>query len=307
MTAIDPNLPIQECGGVQYQIVRPLVKIENVNYTVHTKSGKKLLIRDIGTEAQPFLINDLAHADDHNQGHIIAVLGRSGGGKSTLFRLLSGMSAPSQGSILIPKHTRHHGKAVDEFDHLVPVIEGTVGLVQQDYPLSRNQSVFSMLMEAAKMGGIPADKRVAEVESSLKEWGIYDQRDQSANQLSGGQKQRVAIVEQTLCAHHFIILDEPFSGLDVKNTAALKNTFKKIIDTDEFNTIFFSTHIIELAVELSDHIYVIGYEYDDKGKQLPGGTVIAQYDLKKMGMAWQPYDARHAQLKKEIENLIIEN
>jgi polar amino acid transport system ATP-binding protein len=307
MTAIDQNLPIQQCGGVQYQIVRPLVKIENVRYSVHSKGQRKLLLRDIGTEAQPFLINDLAHADAHNQGHIIAVLGRSGGGKSTLFRLLSGMSAPTMGSIVIPKHSRRHGKAVDEFDHLVPVTEGTVGLVQQDYPLSRNQTVYSMLMEAAKMGGIPSDKRVAEVDESLKEWGIYDQRDQSANQLSGGQKQRVAIIEQILCSHHFIILDEPFSGLDVKNTAALKSTFKKIIDTDEFNTIFFSTHIIELAVELADHIYVIGYEYDEKGKQLPGGTIIAQYDLKKMGMAWQPYDERHMKLKTEIENLIIEN
>ena len=303
MTAINTNFPILDAGGIQYQAIRPLIQINNLSYSVKNGSSRKLLLRDIGTPEKPFLVNDVVRMDANDQGQIIAVLGRSGGGKSTLFKLLAGLNKPTTGEILIPKHTRDH----DELDKLTSVQEGSVGFVQQNYPLSRNQSVRSMLLEAASMGKVPSKERRDMVDKYLKEWGLYDQSGQSANQLSGGQRQRVAIIEQLLCSHHFIILDEPFSGLDVKNTDALKQTFNKITSVDEINTIFFSTHVIQLATELADQIFVIGYEYDEQGKQLQGGTIIAQYDLKAMGIAWRPYGAEHRKLRYEIEDLIKAN
>jgi ABC-type multidrug transport system ATPase subunit len=288
------DYPVLDSGGIPYVITRSLVQINNLSYTVPNNGRPKLLLRDIGTEAKPFLVNDVKRIDVENQGQIVAVLGRSGGGKSTLFKLLAGLNKPTTGEILIPNGG----------NMLTKVKEGSVGFVQQTYPLSRNQSVRSMLMEAAAMGKVPHKERRGMVDQYLKDWGIFNQSGQSANQLSGGQRQRVAIIEQLLCSHHFIILDEPFSGLDVKNTEALKDTFRKITTVDEINTIFFSTHVIQLATELADQIFVIGYEYDDQGNQLEGGTIIAQYDLKAMGIAWRPYGAEHRKLRYEIEDLI---
>lgn len=289
--------PILDAGGIPYIITQPLVQINNLSYTVPNNGHPKLLLRDIGTEAKPFLVNDVKRIDFENQGQIVAVLGRSGGGKSTLFKLLAGLAKPTVGEILIPNGV----------NILTTVKEGAVGFVQQTYPLSRNQSVRSMLLEAAAMGNVPRIERRAMVDQYLKDWGVYNQSGQSANQLSGGQRQRVAIIEQLLCSHHFIVMDEPFSGLDVKNTDALKQTFKKITSVDEINTIFFSTHNIQLATELADQIFVIGYEYDEQGTQIEGGTIIAQYDLKAMGIAWRPYGAEHRKLRYEIEDLITAN
>ena len=286
-----------------YNIIRPLIQIQNLSYVVNNNGEKKTLLRDIGTETNPFLINDITRPDIENTGQCTAFVGRSGGGKTTLAKLISGLIKPTTGQILIPKHTRDH----DELDKLVEVEEGTVGLVQQDYPLSRNQTVQGMLWDAAIQGKIPRKDRKGIIDKYLEDWGLKEQRRQSANQLSGGQRQRLAIMEQLLCSHHFIIFDEPFSGLDPKNVDGLKKVFNQIISVDEINTILFSTHDLHLAVELADQIYVIGYEKDDKGVYLEGGTIIKQYDLKLMGMAWQPYGSKHQELKEEIKNIIENN
>jgi len=286
-----------------YNIIRPLIQIHNLSYVVNNNGEKKTLLRDIGTEANPFLINDITRPEIENTGQCVAFVGRSGGGKTTLAKLLSGLIKPTNGDILIPKHTRDH----DELDKLIEVEEGTVGLVQQDYPLSRNQTVQGMLWDAAIQGKIPRKDRKGIIDKYLEDWGLTNQRRQSSNQLSGGQRQRLAIMEQLLCSHHFIIFDEPFSGLDPKNVDGLKKVFNQIITVDEINTILFSTHDLHLAVELADQIYVIGYEKDDKGVYLEGGTIIKQYDLKLMGLAWQPYGPKHQELKEEIKDLIENN
>ena len=286
-----------------YNIIRPLIQINNLSYSVKTKDGNKILLRDIGTESNPFLINDISRPDIENTGQTVAIVGRSGGGKSTLFRLIAGLSKPTTGQVLIPKHSRNH----DELDKLIPVEEGAVGLVQQNYPLSRNQSVQGMLWDAAVQGKIPRKDRKNVIEKYLEDWGMTDQRHQAKNQLSGGQQQRAAIMEQLLCSHHFLIFDEPFSGLDPKNVDGLKKVFNQIVTVDEINTILFSTHDLHLAVELADQIFVVGYEKNEKGEYIPGGTIIKQYDLKQMGMAWMTYGNRHQEIKEEIKQIIETN
>lgn len=286
-----------------YNIIRPLIQINELSFEVNTKDGKKLLLRDIGTEKMPFLVNDITRPNIENTGQTIAVVGPSGGGKSTFFKLLAGLVKPTKGQILIPKHTIDH----DELDKLVPVQEGSVGFVQQNYPLSRNQSIQGMLNDAAIQGGIPRKQRREIIDTYLNDWGLKDQRHQSKNQLSGGQRQRVAIMEQLLCSHHFIIFDEPFSGLDAKNVNSLISVYNKIVTVDEINTIIFSTHDLHLAVQLADQIFVIGYEKNENGGKIPGGTIIKEYDLKEMGLAWKEYGTHHQTLKEEIKKIIEEN
>ena len=279
---------------LEYEIQKALISVLGVSKVINGK----VILRDIGIDGKPFIISDVVRPG-MKQGQRVAVVGRSGSGKSTLFKLMAGIYHPTTGSVRIPDPNNSSNYEYVE--------AGDIGFVQQSYPLSRNESVYKMLMDAARQGHIPRKDRDAVVKQYLETWGLRGQMYQSARQLSGGQKQRVAIIEQILCSHHFIIFDEPFSGLDVKNIEDVKRSFDQITTSDEINTVIFSTHDIHLAVELSDTVIVLGYEKDPTGKVIPGGTIIAEYNLMEMGLAWEPYGDGHRKLATEIQNLIINN
>lgn len=269
--------------------------IEINNLTV--QYGNKVILRDIGNESIPFRVNDVKR-EGMVQGQIVAILGRSGRGKSTLFRNIVGIEKPTSGRIIIPKDF--------EGTEYKNIEEGDVGFVQQSFPLSRNQSVYEMLKDAVKMGG-HKENGVTLINQYLNDWGLTSQKKQYANQLSGGQRQRVAIIEQLLCSHFFIVLDEPFSGLDVKNIEEVKDAINKLTTSSEINTVLFSTHNIELAVSIADSIYLVGYEKDEHGNFKPGGTLLTHYDLKKLGIAWTPYSKDHIDIVEKLKQKMIES
>lgn len=272
--------------------LEPLLKIEGVCKEI----DKKVILRDVGTEEQPFVISNITRPDMREglkQGQTVALLGRSGSGKSTLMRLMSGVHPVAKG--LITRASRSQAGTY------VPVAKGDFGYVQQGFPLSRLQSVYQMLWDAAGQGYVSKEEKYKEIDKYLKTWELWDQRFLFPSQLSGGQRQRVAIVEQLLCSHTFILLDEPFSGLDIGNIDSVKHSMNKITTTDEINTIIFSTHDIRLAVELADLIFVIGCE---TGK--PGGTLLGRFDLKDCGLAWSDtFTAAHEDKVQEIKKFIL--
>lgn len=260
--------------SISYSLAEDLLVVENVKVVY----GNRTIIRDIGTSQIPFVIKDVKR-DSMQQGQTVAVLGRSGRGKSTLFKAITGIIQPAHGSIKIPDARREN--------IFRPVKEGDVGFVQQNFPLSRNQTVVEMLQNAALQGNIPVNERKAIIDEHIENWGLKEQRNLAPNQLSGGQKQRVAIIEQLLCSHHYVVFDEPFSGLDVCNIEDVCASFRKITTSHDINTIIFSTHDIDLAVGLADQIYIVGYEQNTNGEFIEGGTVVGYYDLKKLDLAWQ--------------------
>ena len=277
---------------MDYNIGEKLFSIKNLNYTIQNKK----ILRDIGNEKFPFEINNLMRNNTNSLGQIVAVLGRSGSGKSTLFKVLTGLITPSSGKVSIPELTK-----IGEYKS---VQEGEVGFVQQNYPLSRNQSVKEMLETACKMGTHSKSESTKMIDDYLKKWGLFEQRNLYTSQLSGGHKQRVAILEQLLCSHHFMVFDEPFSGLDIGNVIEVKECFRKIADQDDINTVIFSTHDIDLAVEIADLIYILGYEKDG-AELIPGGTVVDIIDLKLKGLAWKEFSAGHKELAKDICNTML--
>ncbi len=269
-----------------------LIEINNL----YVQYEDKIILRNIGNETIPFRINDI-HREGIKQGQVVAVLGKSGSGKSTLFKCIAGLVPPSKGRIIIPKDfTSKEYKNIEE---------GDVGFVQQSYPLSRNQSVFDMLKDAVVMGKHKEDAETI-INNYLSDWGLTEQKNLFPKQLSGGQKQRVAIIEQLLCSHFFIVLDEPFSGLDVKNIEEVKDAIQTLTTTSEINTVIFSTHNIELAVSIADSIYLISKEKDSQGSELPGGTITAHYDLKKLGIAWTPYSKEHISIVEKLKAKMLE-
>jgi ABC-type nitrate/sulfonate/bicarbonate transport system ATPase subunit len=238
-----------------------------------------------------------------NQGQTIAIVGRSGRGKSTLFRSLTGLEKPTTGRILIPDYSK---PIHDEVQPAKEVQEGDVGFVNQKYTLFRHKTVYQSLHFALRNTNISNDEKEAKINEYLTNWGLDKVRNQYPSQLSGGQKQRTAIVEQLLSSGYYMVLDEPFSGLDVGNIQSVKQAFKLINNSHELNTIIFSTHDIELAVELADSLYVIGYPKDAQGNEVPVGTILKHYDIKHLGLAWHnEFTKEHLQLCQEIKEVML--
>lgn len=238
---------------------------------------------------------DIVREGIEKTGQTIAFLGRSGRGKSTLFKVLTGLLKPTSGSALITNlKTEAH-------DDAKQIEEGDVGFVDQKYTLFRHKTITQIFQYALRKDKMSQVDKDALIKKYLEEWGLEEHKDKYSCELSGGQRQRTAIIEQMLTSKHFMVFDEPFSGLDVGNIEKVKTSFERILSADELNTIIFSTHDIKLAVELADSIYIIGH---------PEGvtdysTIIKHYDLKEMGMAWQEYDDRHRSLVKDIKELLI--
>ena len=257
--------------------------------------GDKTIIKDVNFQERDTVRPDVT------QGQTVCFLGRSGRGKSTLFKVLTGLINPTTGRVLIPDNGK---SSHDEHQPAKIVQEGDVGFVDQRYTLFRHKTVYQALLYAMRnIKGSEAEKK-EKILDYLNEWGLTAVKDQYPNELSGGQRQRTAIIEQVLSSCVYMVLDEPFSGLDVGNIASVKHAFSLISQSSEFNTIIFSTHDIELAVELADSIYILGYE--DKNSNDKYGTILKNYDLKKMGLAWQnEVTADHLELIKDIRGMLL--
>jgi ABC-type nitrate/sulfonate/bicarbonate transport system ATPase subunit len=261
-----------------------LLYVENLSVAY----DETVIIKDITLTEK-----DVFREGVENTGQVIAFVGRSGRGKSTFFKALTGLVPASSGKILIKDF-----EAKEENTAKV-VQEGNIGFVDQKYTLFRHKTVRQALKFALRKTTLSESEKDAKIMDYIAKWGLDNCTDKYPNELSGGQRQRTAIIEQLFSSDHFIVLDEPFSGLDVGNIEEVKKSFALLSSTSEFNTVIFSTHDIELAIELAQTIYIIGHPTLNGVKQ-SYGTIVAKYDLRDMGIAWKEFGADHTALTKEI-------
>ncbi|MGX7667813.1 ATP-binding cassette domain-containing protein [Flavobacterium pedocola] len=267
-----------------FEFKETLLYVENLSVAY----DKTVIIKDISLTEK-----DVVRASAENTGQVIAIVGRSGRGKSTFFKALTGLVQPCEGKILIKDFARNEANAAK------PVTEGDIGFVDQKYTLFRHKTVKQTLEFALRKSKLSKAEKEAKIHDYLSKWGLTKCIDKYPNELSGGQRQRTAIIEQLFSSDQFIVLDEPFSGLDVGNIEEVKKSFALLCDSSEFNTILFSTHDIELAIELAQSIYVIGHPTVN-GELQQYGTVVARYDLREMDLCWKEYGDEHRKLFKEI-------
>lgn len=279
--------------NLPYQLGDIILHVENLQVVY----DDKVIIDNINFTERNVIRPEL------EQGQTIAFLGRSGRGKSTLFRSLTGLETPTKGNVLIPDLLQ---PAVNGNQPAKPVHEGDVGFVDQKYTLFRNKTVWQALMFALRKSSLSEADKKNRITQYLEEWGLSKVKDHYPFQLSGGQRQRTAILEQLMCSVHYMVLDEPFSGLDVGNIQNAKNALALIGKSHELNTTIFSTHDIELAVELADSIHIIGYPTDNNGQLIPSGTILKTYDLKALGLAWnESFHSGHLDLVQQIKGEML--
>ncbi|HEX8549084.1 MAG TPA: ATP-binding cassette domain-containing protein [Cytophagaceae bacterium] len=239
-----------------------ILKVENVN--LHY--GDKQILRDIN-----FDIHNIKRPN-MEQGQVVSLIGRSGIGKTQLFKILSGLMRPTSGKV-----------SIDVDQH--PVIPGEVGIVPQNYILFNHRTIYHNLL----IGLSHPDNKLSGKEKNdlINEYaGSFDLTDHLKKyplQLSGGQRQRVSIIQQVLTGNKFILLDEPFSGLDVLMVDKVVNLLLKISTLNEFNTLIVVSHDIENALAISDTAFVLACKGDSKG-----ATITEKIDLIAHDFAWNP-------------------
>jgi ABC-type nitrate/sulfonate/bicarbonate transport system ATPase subunit len=247
-----------------YAIRDPILQVKDVSLRL----GGNPILRNMSFE-----IKDIHH-DDRTTGQIVGLLGPSGIGKTQLFRILAGLNRPDSGEVLIG----HPGK---------PVERGMVGVVAQHYPLFEHRTVWSNLMVAGGRSGKSGTACQGRAQELLQRFNLFDRRDFYPAQLSGGQRQRVAIAQQIMCSEQFLLMDEPFSGLDVVALDAVQELISEVTHAHTLNTTIIVSHDISAVCEIADMVILLGREMDENGRQIPGARVMATYNLGDLGLAWR--------------------
>ena len=247
-----------------YEYRATILKVSNVSQTL----GGNLILRDVN-----LAIRDI-YRPGQVTGQVVGLLGPSGVGKTRLFRIIAGMDEPDTGSVLIGEQG-------------IPVRRGMVGVVAQQYPLFEHRTVRGNLVVAGQRAGLSRAASREKAQEYLGRFRLDDGADRYPAQLSGGQRQRVAIAQQFMCSEHFLLLDEPFSGLDPLNADRVCDLIGEVAASHTLNTIIVVTHDIMAALTVSDTIWLLGRDRDAEGRIVPGARIQATFDLIERGLAWK--------------------
>ena len=180
-----------------------------------------------------------------NEGELMALLGPSGGGKTTVLRMIAGLELPTSGDVLI------RGQRVNDLS----VQQRNIGFVFQHYALFKSMNVFKNIAFGLKIKKWKRADIKARVAELLTLFGLEGLEKRYPHQLSGGQRQRVAIARALAPKPSVLLLDEPFGAVDAKIRQELREWLVTLHHDLNVTTIFV-THDQEEALEVSDRIVI---------------------------------------------------
>lgn len=192
-------------------------------------------------EDQLLMMENLSFSVEN--GAFISIIGASGCGKSTIFRLINGLEQPDKGNILVDGAPISGLKQYSAF------------MPQKDllFPWRSIEKNICLPME---LQGVPKKEQEERCTAILEQVGLLDYRKKSPKELSGGMKQRAAFARTLLSGADMLLLDEPFSALDYLTRVEMQEWL--LHQWEHFHkTILFITHDVEEAIFLSQSIYVI--------------------------------------------------
>lgn len=196
-----------------------------------TKSfGDRTILQDISIEIH-----------DHE---LVSLLGVSGGGKTTLFNVISGLIKPDCGQVFLDGE-EITGKP------------GKVSYMLQKDLLLPYRTVEDNVALPLVIGGMKKKDARKKAAPFFEEFGLSGTEKKYPSQLSGGMRQRAALLRTYLFSDKLALLDEPFSALDTLTKSAMHRWYLDVMEQIHLSTIFI-THDIDEAILLSDRIYILG-------------------------------------------------
>lgn len=193
------------------------------------------------------------------RGEIVALLGPNGAGKTTTFQLLTGMSAPDSGSILLDDINVTNVPFYDRAQF------GVSYLPQAPF-VPRSLSVEDNIVLVLKSRLADAAARQEKLSGLIAEFRLQTVRKSRVGELSGGQRRRCEIAITMACDPAFALLDEPFAGVDPKNTEEITNLIRHM--TDRNIGVLITDHKARELLRIVDRAYVI-----ESGRVLAEGKV----------------------------------
>ncbi|MCP4404864.1 MAG: heme ABC exporter ATP-binding protein CcmA [bacterium] len=180
------------------------------------------------------------------QGEFLALFGPNGAGKSTLLRILSTLSSPTEGTVrLLGIDPAKHGEQV----------RASIGVLSHNPLLIPTLTAYENLKFYAQMFGVTDLKQ--QIESRLKQVGLFEQRSQVVETFSRGMQQRLAIARAILHSPRILLLDEPFTGLDQDGIALLKLILQDFLQ--EGKTIIMTDHDFVRGLEFCTKVVIVNH------------------------------------------------
>jgi lipopolysaccharide export system ATP-binding protein len=193
-----------------------------------------------------------------NQGEIVGLLGPNGAGKTTSFYMIVGLIKPLSGKIFID----------DEEITMIPVYRRAqkgIGYLAQEASVFRQMSVEDNLISVLEMTKLPKEYQHQKVETLLTEFGLQHIRKSKGYQLSGGERRRTEIARALAIDPKFILLDEPFAGVDPIAVEDIQNIVRKLREKNI--GVLITDHNVHETLNITDRSYLL-YE----GSIMKAGT-----------------------------------
>jgi NitT/TauT family transport system ATP-binding protein len=176
-------------------------------------------------------------------GEFCAVVGPTGSGKSTTLSLVSGLEAPTAGEVLVRGRT-------------VTGIASEIGFVFQNDAVFPWKSVLDNVLAGPRFRGKPKSEAQANARDWLRRVGLSGFEDRYPHQLSGGMRKRVALAQSLINEPGILLMDEPFSALDVQTRVIMSAELLSLWDLNR-PAVVFVTHDLEEAIALADKVVVL--------------------------------------------------
>ena len=212
------------------------------------------------------------------EGEVMAIVGPSGGGKSTLLRCLNGLENFDSGAVSIAGHALAPG---GHHPGLLERLRRDVGMVFQQFNLFPNMSVLENVATAPRVvARVPLEAARERALALLDRVGLSSFASARPATLSGGQQQRVAIARALLQEPRLILADEPVASLDPANTTAVMDTLKAISRDDKI-PVLCNLHDLDIAMAYADRVVAMRagkVVFDGLPSQLSEATIKSVYE-----------------------------
>ncbi|HEY2826448.1 MAG TPA: amino acid ABC transporter ATP-binding protein [Pirellulales bacterium] len=189
------------------------------------------------------------------QGEVAAIIGPSGGGKSTFLRCLNGLEPFEAGEVKVGDRTLSPGRQDRRHQENIRSVRRQLGMVFQQFNLFPHLTVLGNVIEAPiRVLKMPRDKAVDRAKSLLERVGLAEKVDVRPDKLSGGQQQRVAIARALAMQPKAMLFDEPTSALDPRMTAEVLAVMADLAATGQ--TMIVVTHAMNFARRAAKTVHV---------------------------------------------------